>query len=788
MRRLLNTTNKRKWVIIIFIALFTFYFFSLPRSLFNNPYSTVLEDRDGNLLSASIATDGQWRFPQQEFVPQKFKESLILFEDKRFSYHLGVDPIAIIRAALQNIKAGKIESGGSTITMQVIRLSRNKPRTFFEKIIEMILATRLELAYSKDEILSMYAAHAPFGGNVVGIEAASWRYFERSLSELSWGESAMLAVLPNNPSLIHPGKNRAQLKAKRDRLLERLMESGKFDKITLELAMAEELPDKPLPLPRYAKHLLATAAMDGHAQQRIKSSIDEGLQQQTESIIDDHFKSLSGNQVFNAAAIILKVNSGEVLAYVGNTNAGKEHGEMVDVVRAPRSTGSILKPILFAAMMDDGKLLPQTLVPDIPTIISGFSPKNFSRDYDGAVPADKALIRSLNIPAVHELQVYRYEKFHELLRSVGITTLTYEPDHYGLSLILGGAEGTLWDIAGVYASMARTLNNYFTSPGKKRYNKNDFHAPKYLLSNEFDNKTKTNSETSWLSASGIWLTFETLKELYRPGEETGWRHFNSTKKIAWKTGTSFGFRDAWAVGTNSDYTVAVWVGNADGEGRPGLTGTQMAAPILFDLFSLLPGQSWFQQPTSEMVQIDVCSNSGQRISSNCESSDKIWVTTNGLHTVPCEYHKKIHVTLDSKYQVNLNCENEERMRQIDWFVLPPAQAYYFKNKNLSYKPLPPLRRDCTESSLVAMELLYPKPGASIFIPRELDGAPGLTLFQAAHRSTEATIFWHLDGVYMGSTKKNHQISLSAAPGAHLLTLVDDKGEILTQPFQILQSP
>lgn len=790
MNNLWSWIKKFRIAILIFAILLVSFIFCLPDPLFEDPYSTVLEDNQGMLLSATIADDGQWRFPTQQFVPQKFRESILLFEDKRFQAHLGVDPLAIARAIQQNMKSGEVVSGGSTLTMQVIRLSRkNHARTYFEKVIEIILAIRLELAYSKNEILALYAAHAPFGGNVVGLEAAAWRYFGRKLDDLSWAESAMLAVLPNNPSLIHLGKNRGRLKEKRDRLLDRLNENGKFDAITLELAKAESLPQNPLALPRNAKHLLTRALQEGHQQTRIKSTIDRAIQIQAERIMNEHKQRLSGNQIFNAAAIILKVNTGEVLVYIGNTDSGIEHDEMVDVINSPRSTGSILKPFLFAALMDEGKILPQTLIPDVPTLIGGFSPKNFSLDYDGAVAADKALIRSLNIPAVHELRDYSYEKFYSLLKNIGLTTLKQEPDHYGLSLVLGGAEGKLWDIAGVYASMARTLNHYFETLGRRRYNKNDFHSPTYLPPSSVSVDNNQLTETSWLNAAGIWLTFETLKELYRPGEQTGWQYFNSTKPIAWKTGTSFGFRDGWAVGTNPEYTVGVWVGNADGEGRPGLTGTEMAAPIMFDLFGLLPGQEWFKQPASEMHQIEVCAKSGQRISERCESGILVWVTDAGLETLPCEFHKQIHLSKDEKYRVNLSCEKETRMRTVNWFVLPPVQEYYFRAKNLSYKSLPPIRSDCLGASgLAAMELVYPKPNASIFIPRELDGSSGSVLFQVAHRSSTSTIYWHLDGGYLGSTKMTHQLSMTAPVGVHTITLVDDKGEMLEQTFNVISNP
>ena len=345
---------KRRKLILAVAILFCLgivYFFSLPTILFKDPYSTILEDRNLNLLSASIASDGQWRFPEGEIIPEKFKDAIVLFEDKRFYNHIGVDPVSLSRATRQNFKASKIVSGGSTLSMQVIRMARrNTSRTIFEKIIEIILATRLELRYSKEEILGLYAAHAPFGGNVVGLEAACWRYFGRDPEELSWSEASLLAVLPNNPSLIHLGKNRQRLMQKRNRLLDRLSLAGKFDELTLELAKSEPLPENPLPLPRIAPHLLDRAAREGNAQHKIVSTLDQQLQLRTVQIIQDHHQRLKANQIFNAAALIVDVKSGNVLAYVGNTEAGEEYNQQVDVINAPRSTGSILKPFASTLM------------------------------------------------------------------------------------------------------------------------------------------------------------------------------------------------------------------------------------------------------------------------------------------------------------------------------------------------------------------------------------------------------------------------------------------------------
>jgi len=776
----------RAWVVMAAVLLIV-YVFILPRQLFNDPYSTVLEDAAGELLGATIAGDGQWRFPEIQTLPQKFETALLTYEDKRFRNHPGVDLLSMARALRQNLSAGKVVSGGSTITMQVIRLSRQgKARTVFQKGLEMILATRLEWRCSKDEILRLYASHAPFGGNVVGLEAACWRYFGRDPQELSWGEAALLAVLPNAPSLMHPGKNRDRLKAKRDILLATLQAQGIIDAFTCSLAQDEPIPGAPQPLPRVAPHLLARVAREGWKGHKVKTTVQADLQARVEQLVSEHHQRLASNQVFNAAAVVADVRTGNVLAYVGNTEnkSAGNYSDAVDVVTAPRSTGSILKPFLFAAMLDEGKILPHTLVPDVPTFINGFSPKNFSHGYDGVVPADKALIRSLNIPAVHLLRNYRYEKFHTLLGNIGFTTLTKSADHYGLALILGGAEGTLWDITGIYASMARTLTGYFNHPGSNRYDRRDFHALRYLA-DTVAQKPEPEA-TSWLSAAAIYQTFDALKEVYRPGEETGWRYFNSAKKIAWKTGTSFGFRDGWAIGVTPDYVVGVWVGNADGEGRPGLTGTDAAAPLMFDIFSQLDGQRWFELPRMEMEQITVCAASGHRNTAQCHDVDTAWVVKQGLQSAACPYHKTVYLTKDKKFRVHHSCSPADGMVETQWFVLPPTQEYFFKAHALTYHALPPFRKDCeTASGMAMMDLIYPKPGARIFIPRDLDGTLGSAVFELAHRNASALVYWHLDGAYIGSTRRNHKLPLRLGEGRHVLTLVDEDGESVEQSFEVL---
>ncbi|MBL7855582.1 MAG: penicillin-binding protein 1C [Cyclobacteriaceae bacterium] len=760
------------------------YYFALPDRLFVDPFATVLEDNEGQLLSASIAADGQWRFPEVDTVPEKFRRALIHFEDRRFYAHPGVDLLALGRAMRQNWRAGRIVSGGSTLTMQVIRLSRkDRPRTIWQKAVEIALATRLELRYSKEEILELYASHAPFGGNVVGLEAACWRYLGRSPSQISWAEAATLAVLPNNPSLIHPGRNQSTLLSKRNRLLNRLFTSGAIDSLTYSLALVEPIPEAPLALPRMAPHALDFVKKKGKEGERLATTINRELQETVNLRVRDHFNRLRANQIHNAAVLVVDVHSGNVLAYVGNTAAGADHNEAVDIVQAPRSTGSILKPVLYAAMLDEGKILPRSLQPDVPTLINGFAPENFSHQFDGAVPADQALIRSLNIPAVHQLRAYRYEKFHSLLTRLGLTTLTPEPDHYGLSLVLGGAEASLWEVTGLYASMARTLNYYFQSPGQLRYSPATYHSPTLVRTEVFDTLRLVDT-SSPISAGALWQTFEVLKEVYRPGEESGWKYFHSSRTVAWKTGTSIGFRDGWAVGVTPEYVVGIWVGNADGEGRPGLTGTEAAAPILFDVFSTLPATTWFSKPLQELRPVRVCLQSGELAGEFCQSVKEEMVPVAGQASTKCRYHQRVFLTVDGRHRVHRGCYPDDALRVENWFILPPVQEYYFHRSHLSYRPLPPYLASCTEGTAASFDLEYPSLDTRIILPRELSGQRNPVVFRAVHSTPQSTLYWHLDDRFVGATQGTHHLPFYPSAGRHSITIVDESGQTLTRSFDV----
>ena len=708
----------RTYLLIGGAAVLLLWFFCLPRNLFKGTsYSTVVEDRNGELLGARIADDGQWRFPPSASVPKKYETALIEFEDRGFRHHPGVSIKAVCRALIQNIKGGRTVSGASTISMQVIRLSRQKERTLWQKLTEMFLATRLEARYTKDEILALYASHAPFGGNVVGLDAAMWRYLGRDGDDLSWAEAATFAVLPNAPSSINLAQNRERLLVKRNRLLLRLKDKGYMDGATYEAAIDEPLIGEIHPLPYYCPHLVEYYNAVSHGR-LVRTAIDLSLQSRAEEKLSRWRSSLSENGINDLSAIILDIRSGETLMYCGNADiAAKRPGTWVDITRSPRSTGSILKPLLYCAALQEGVILPHTLLPDIPTDFGGFSPKNFDLSYDGAVPADEALERSLNIPNVYLLKKFGTARFVDILQKAGVSTLKRNPEEYGLSLILGGSEACLWDVVKVYGDIAKSYQSLGNSP--------------------FSDKT------------ALWYMLEAMAEVGRP-DQMDWRRVSSLRKVAWKTGTSYGSRDAWAIGVTPDYVVGVWAGNADGTSAPGLTGALTAGPVMFDLFNLLPSTGWFNGP-EEGIEVEVCKESGYLAGRDCSHRIRVKAPKAAADADVCPWHKEI----DGQ----------------KWFVLPPLMERYYRVKHQEYQ-LPP-RQEAESGDM--MRFAYPSDGAVLSAARQMDGsAPGIRC-EVVHSRSDATVYWHLDSEYVGETKDIHTVLLNIPPGIHRLTAVDDEG-------------
>lgn len=751
-------------------------FIGVPR--FDAVYSTSVYSADGMLLGARIAGDGQWRFPPSDSIPHKYEKCLLMFEDEYFYYHPGVNPISATRAMYHNVKHGRVVSGGSTVTMQIQRMYRRGGRHIWNKVVESAGAIGMELVYSKDEILNIYAAHAPFGGNVVGLEAAAWRYFGRPPHQLSWSETALLAVLPNSPSLIHPGKNRDVLLIKRNRLLHKLKEKRVIDDSDYRLALDEPLPDGPVALPDVTPHL-TDRMMKEHGGQKVVTTIDYHLQQQCNIIADRYSSLFQQSEIHNIGLVVARTGSGDVIAYVGNSSGtGSGKGHKVDMVTALRSTGSLLKPFLFIGALQDGLILPNMLLPDIPTYYSDYKPENYSRTFDGAVAAGQALSRSLNIPAVRLLHEYGVEKFLGSLHAVGLKELSKPASHYGLSLILGGAESSLWSLTGSYASVARCLNSAVSTVAAA--NPLAVHPLSVVASDDSCIPARCRYDVA-----AIWHVVEALSGGNRPDDEVGWQQFAGGRKIAWKTGTSFGFRDAWSIGITPEYAVGVWVGNATGEGRPGIVGGQAAAPVMFELFRLLPPTNWFDEPFDAMTPVEVCRQSGFLAGSNCPDIDTLFVPHGGASGAVCRWHRIVHLSADSSFRVSGNCYPPERMAICPWFVLPPVYEHYFKNKHPWYKPLPVVMAGCEDKADNPLDIVYPPENASVFLGVGFDRELQPLVVTATHRNSNSKLFWHLDDSFIGTTSVFHQKEIVTYRGFHTITVVDEAGNSVVRRFRCI---
>lgn len=783
-----SAAKRRRLALVALIALagaIGWFWQALPTPLLPAPLSPVLLARGGELLGARLAADRQWRFPLQEALPERFAAALIHYEDRRFRHHPGIDPLALSRAAWQNLRAGRVVSGASTLSMQVIRIaSGNPPRTLTAKARELLLALRLELSYGKDEILALYAQHAPFGGNLVGVETAAWRYFGRTAADLTWAEAAVLAVLPNSPGLIHPGRSRDRLQAKRDRLLHSLHAAGRLTALDLRLALAEPLPEQPRALPRWAPHLLDSLAAgrvdagpaDPAGVPRWRSTLDADLQRALGEVMSREARELGDAGVHNAAALVIDNHDFSVRAYLGNSrhDDSRSRGHAIDLIQRPRSSGSVLKPLLYALMLQDGRILPQTLVADLPTQINGYAPENFDRSYRGAVPASEALALSLNIPAVRLLRRYGLPRFHAALRAMGMRSLRRAPEHYGLTLILGGAEATLWEVGLFYANLAAIAQSHGASPA--------YRVPRLL-----EQQTAATLAASEYGAGAAWLTLQAMAEVNRPGADSHWRNFTSSKRLAWKTGTSFGLRDAWAVGSTPRYTVAVWAGDAGGGGIAGLSGTQTAAPLLFAIVNQLPDSGWFTEPVHDLKKVATCSADGYLPRDDCPTLAQ-WAPADSHFDQASPYQRRLHLDAARRFRVHSDCEPVAAMQAQNWFVLPAAVEHFYRRRHPEYRPLPPWRADCLAQAgadEAAIGLLYPPEGSAVYIPAELDGQRSRLVFEAVHRRRDARLHWHIDQQYLGSTRDFHQLEVLASAGEHRLTLVDDHGERLSRAFTVL---
>ena len=508
------------------------------------------------------------------------------------------------------------------------------------------------------------------------------------------------------------------------------------------LAIDEPLIGNPYPMPQYAPHLVDYYHKVAHGEQTA-THIDLALQQRVDDLASRWSRELRLQNVRDLAIVVEEVSSGEIVAYCGNSDMSFErNGKWVDIARAPRSSGSILKPLLYATALQEGTILPKTLLPDVPTGFGGFVPKNFDGTYAGAVAADEALALSLNIPNVHLLKEYGVARFARTLHQSGFVSLNRSADEYGLSLVLGGAEVRLVDVVSCYSKMAACYAD-----------------------------TTAYANFPLRDKVALYHTFNAMREVNRP-DQMDWRRATSVQNVAWKTGTSYGSRDAWAVGVTPQYVVGVWVGNADGSGVAELTGARCAGPILFDIFGILPYSEWFDAPqNSDGELVRVCRHSGYRAGRFCAESEEVLLPRNSTKSGVCPHCTEVLVSLDGQRRVT---DRSEPTRAERYFSLPPHMEHYYKQHHPEYVPMPSAT-SLASTAEDAFNFIYPANGSVIAPAKQMDGSRGSIICKVAHTSAAAELFWHLDGCYIGSTANVHHMQIHPSAGYHTITAVDNNG-------------
>ena len=718
--------------------------------IFEGRYSVSVLDNNGKIIGVYLNKDEQWHLKSTDKIPEKLKRAVMVFEDKNFYSHKGVDFSAVIRAVKDNIFE-KRRTGASTITMQAVKMAQPKERSYFNKYLEIVHAFKLEKYYKKDEILKMYLNNAPYGGNIVGYKTASYMYFRKSPKELTWGEAALLAVLPNSPGLMNVEKNREKLIEKRNFLLKKLYKENFIDERQYRISLKEPVPDKRYSFPVIAPHLARRLVNENKDKKIIKSTIDSEIQKKTEKAVKDYSEFLKLSGINNTAVLIINNKNYEVTAYAGSQDFYDfENNGQVDGITAKRSPGSLLKPFLYAKVIDEGIAAPQSKIPDIPLYFSNFSPQNANKKYYGMVEMRDALIKSLNIPFVELLKDYGEDKFFYFLKDI----LNFEdknPERYGLSLILGTKEFTMEEIGILYSGLA----NY-----------GNFKNLKYT-------EESTEEGRQLFTKGASYLTLITMRELERPGMEKFYREKNP---VSWKTGTSHGRRDGWAAGVTPEWTVVVWTGNFTGEGNPNLTGVYTGGNLLFNILKFLPKtEKEFVMP-NDLEKIKVDRETGYRLKYDIPYKE-IFYPKDAKPLKVSPYYKKIFVNKNGE-ETDSRDESFSEREEKYILVYPLEVVNYFVRENLDVSNI-----FSEKTAKKTIKFIYPKNNLKIIVPKDFDGEKSLIVKIANIKNRE--LYWYVNKEYAGKSREKER-SFNLKKGNYEITVVSEKGETAKINFQVAE--
>ena len=718
--------------------------------IFEDRYSVSVLDNNGKIIGVYLNKNEQWHLKSIDKIPEKLKTAVMVFEDKNFYSHNGVDLSAVIRAVKDNIFE-KRRTGASTITMQAVKMVQPKERSYFNKYLEIVHAFKLEKYYKKDEILKMYLNNAPYGGNIVGYKTASYMYFRKSPKELTWSEAALLAVLPNSPGLMNVEKNREKLIEKRNFLLKKLYEKNFINERQYEISLKEPVPDKRYSFPVLAPHLVRRLVNENKDKKIIKSTIDSEIQKKTEKAVKDYSEFLKLSGINNTAVLIINNKNYEVTAYAGSQDFYdfKNNGQ-VDGITAKRSPGSLLKPFLYAKVIDEGIAAPQSKIPDVPLYFSNFSPQNANKKYYGMVEMRDALIKSLNIPFVELLKDYGEDKFFYFLKDI----LNFEdrnPERYGLSLILGTKEFTMEEIGILYSGLA----NY-----------GNFKNLNYT-------EESTEKERQLLTKGASYLTLTTMRELERPGMEKFYREKNP---VSWKTGTSHGRRDGWAAGITPEWTVVVWTGNFTGEGNPNLTGVYTGGNLLFNILKILPKTEKDFIIPSDLEKIEVDKETGYRLKYDVPYKE-IFYPKDAKPLKASSYYKKIFVNKNGE-EIDSRDESFNEREEKYILVYPLEVVNYFVRENLDVSNI-----FSEKTAKKTIKFIYPKNNLKIIVPKDFDGEKSLIVKIANIKNQE--LYWYVNKEYAGKSREKER-SFNFKKGKYEITVVSERGETAKINFQVAE--
>ncbi len=731
----------------------------LPARLYA-PGSRMVEYDDGTPMCVFLSPDDKWRIPiSLDEVDPDFIEALIQFEDERFRYHPGVDPISITRATLQNLKARRVVSGASTISMQLVRILEPRPRTLRSKMIEALRALQLELFLSKDEVLGYYLQFAPYGKNIEGLEAAALAFFGHRSRELSPYEITYLLGVPQRPTQRYPTPEHArQMPEVTERVTARLVRTGVFDEQEAASARRGVAPESIRSFPRETMHV-SQLLIERHPQARVRSTISREAQTVVENTLTGYRSELRSLGIANATVVVVEVESGRVLAAAGSIDFwDDETSGQVTGFLAPRSPGSAMKPFIYALAIDQGLALPDYLTPDVPVRYDGYEPINYDREYRGLIRFDEALSQSLNIPFVNLLAEQGLSDYLAFLRAGGLTTLSGEPGHYGLSISIGAMEARPAELTNLYAMLARG---------------GEYRDLAWTMDEEPSRPTRL------LSPGASYLTRSALRRRDRPDFPRRSRAVKVPSDVFWKTGTSSRHRDAWALGGSAGVVAGVWVGNFDGSGNRNLVGAERAGPILFDVLEGIAGGSRgsvVDRPPSDLIEVEICAWSGHLAGPHCPKTKVTQAPVTGVPRKHCPYHVQYMVDQDTGLRVNPLCSSGREVEGRAYLIMPAAIRRWIDDQTLESATPPPFHPDCKQiAGGASPRIAYPRTDSVFFLVPGLKPTDQEIKLEANAGAETGELFWFVDGRFIAGAASHERVWLTPTPGEHEVRVLDESG-------------